>query len=119
MAGRLIPVASKELPKLRGLMRMQKLCCVKHRPMYNVFEARVASGTAACCGSVACRSRCWLLLLLVTGQGCPVMGKGGFCFLMYTWARVSVFSTYGNRKKWHINASVKIVKPSLGNGLDC
>lgn len=123
MAGQLVPRALRGLSKLQrnpGLRRMQKLCCVKQGHVYNVLEARAGSGIAACCAcSGACQSGCWLSLTLVTGQGWSLMGRGASALCCTPWAGVSILLTCSKRKKRHINACVKIVKPTVGNSLDC
>lgn len=88
--------------------------------MYNVLEARAGGGIAAhCAHSGARQSGCWLSVMQVTGQGWPLKGWGASAPCCAPWAGVSVLLTYSKRKKWHINASVKLVNPTVGNGLDC
>lgn len=74
---------------------MQKLCHVKQGHVYNVLEARVGGGIAACCAcSGAYQSGCWLLLFLVTGQVWPPMGQGAPAPCCTFRAGVSVILTY-------------------------
>lgn len=123
MAGQLVPGALRELSKLQrnpGLRRMQKSCRVAQGHLYNVPEARINGGIAVCCTHSGARlSGYWLPLLLVMGQGWLPMGLGASAPCCTPRAGVSVILTYSKRKKWHVNASVKIVKPAGGNGLDC
>lgn len=109
--------SSEELQDLRGC----RSCAVLNQAHVQcpwstwtlLVALQLAVPTLGLVGVGVCYHCCWS-----QGRGGPWWTEG-LCFLIYPWACVSVLSTYSNRKKWHINVSVKIVKSSLGNGLDC